>query len=65
MQNKYFLHQSNPDSPNYGVMFRDETQRRVNCPDLHVEDQDALLAEAMIAGCVLLVLAIIALWVTA
>ena len=36
MNNKQFLHQSNPNGPNYGRIFRDETQRRVHCPDLYL-----------------------------
>lgn len=36
MENKNFLSQTNPDSPNYGTMLRTERERRLHCPDLHV-----------------------------
>jgi hypothetical protein len=40
--NKRFLHQSYADGPNYGRVFRDESQRRVHCPDLTLPAEPTL-----------------------
>ena len=62
MNNKQFLHQSNPDGPNYGRIFRDESQRRVHCPDLHVQARQT--ADAFVNGgsIILLILIALAAW---
>lgn len=56
--NKRFLSQAEPDGPNYGRVFRDESQRRVHCPDLMLPSEPTLDAFLNGGSAILLILLI-------
>ena len=59
MENKHFLSQSNYTGPNYGKVFREETERRVHCPDLEIDEDTDWLDLFFSAGIIIVIMLLV------